>query len=165
MSNKMMEECLFALQRKKEALTQLLEQRIPQYPNYTRESSSYIGPEKIQQPSSKEELIDALLNEVKKDKRERNNVFLRIKEENLDPAVVEEKKNESSNEVELTMEKRKGEKQHQKTKFQNVLVGIDKFNFPLDLVTLGREEDNQASFKGRPSMPLVKYGLIQNLER
>ena len=71
---------------------------------------------------------------MKKEKRECNNMLLRIKEENLDPAIIEEKKNEHANEVELTIEKRKGEEQHQHTKFQNVLVGIDKFNFPVDLV-------------------------------
>ena len=79
---------------------------------------------------------------MKKDKRECNNMLLRIKEENLNPAVVEEKKNEYANEVELIMEKWKSEEQHQHIKFQNVLVGIDKFNFPIDLVTLGRKEDN-----------------------
>ena len=52
------------------------------------------------------------------------------------------------------MERRKGEKQHQQVKFQNVLVWIDKFNFPIELVTLGREEDNQTSAKGRPSNAL-----------
>ena len=50
---------------------------------------------------------------MKKDKREYNNMLLRIKEENLDIAVVEEKSNEYTNEVELTMEMRKGEEQHQ----------------------------------------------------
>ena len=91
---------------------------------------------------------------MKKDKRECNNMLLRIKEENLNLAVVEEKKNEYANEVELIMEKRKSEEQHQQIKFQNVLVGIDKFNFPIDLVTLGREEDNQTSAQGRPSNAL-----------
>ena len=75
---------------------------------------------------------------MKKDKRECNNMLLRIKEENLDPAIVEEKKNEYANEVELTMEMRKGEKQHQQTKIENVLVGIDKFNFSIDVVILGK---------------------------
>ena len=50
---------------------------------------------------------------MKKDKRECNNMLLRIKEENLDPTVVEEKNNEYANDVELTMEMRKGEKKHQ----------------------------------------------------
>ena len=63
-----MEERLSTLERKIEALTQLLDQRIPQYPNYTRESSSYICLKQIHQPSSEEELIDALWNEIKKDK-------------------------------------------------------------------------------------------------
>ena len=52
------------------------------------------------------------------------------------------------------MEKRKGVEQHQQTKLKNVLVRIDKFNFPIDLVTLGTEENNQALAKGRPSNAL-----------
>ena len=51
-------------------------------------------------------------------------------------------------------------------KFENVLIEIDKFNLPINLVTLGREEDNQASTKGRPSNALsqawidIAYGEI-----
>ena len=43
------------------------------------------------------------------------------------------------------MEKRQVEEHHPQTTIDNVLVGIDKFNFPIDLVTLGMEEDQQAS--------------------
>ena len=88
---------------------------------------------------------------MKKDKREYNNMLLRIKEEITDPTVVEEKKKDYANAVELTMERKKNEEQHQRTKFENVLIGIDKFNFPINLVTLGKEEDSQALAKGRPS--------------
>ena len=77
-----------------------------------------------------------------------------MKEEIKEPTLVEEKKNEYANEVKLTMDKKKGEEQHQQTKFQNVLVEVDKFNFPIDLVILGREEDNQDLAKGRPSNAL-----------
>ena len=91
---------------------------------------------------------------MNKGKRECNNMLLRIKKEITNTVVVEEKKNEYANEEELTMERRKGEKQHQQVKFQNVLVWIEKFNFPIELVTLGREEDNQTSSKGRPSNAL-----------
>ena len=91
---------------------------------------------------------------MKKDIRECNSMLLRIKEETTNSAVVEEKNNEYANEEELTLEMRKGEELHQQIKFQNVLIGIDKFNFPIDLVTLGREEDNQALAKGRPSNAL-----------
>ena len=63
-----MEERLSTLERKIYALTQLLNQREPQYPNYTGESLSYIGLEQIQQPSSEEELIDGLWNEMKRTK-------------------------------------------------------------------------------------------------
>ena len=99
MTSGLMEECLSALERKIDALTQLLDQRIPQYPNYIGESSSYICPEQVQQPSSEEKLIDALWNEVKKDRKECNNMILRIKEEITNLTVVEDKKNESANEV------------------------------------------------------------------
>ena len=130
-----MEKHLFPLEIQIEALTQLLEKIIPQH-------------------SSNEELIDSLWNEVRKDIIECNNMFLSIEEEITDPVVVEEKKNEYANEVELKMERRKDEEQHQQTKFENVLVGIDKFNFPIDLVTSGKEDF---------PMPLVKHGLIQNM--
>ena len=89
---------------------------------------------------------------MKKDKRECNSMLLRIKVESLDPAVVEEKKNEYANEVELIMEMRKGEEQHQQTKIENVLVGIDKFNFPIVLVIVGKEEDKQVVFTRKPSI-------------
>ena len=141
MSSELMEERLSALERKIEALTQFLDQRIPQYPNDSGERLSYIGSKQIQQPSFEEKLIYALWNEVKKDRRECNNMLLRIKEEITYPIVVEVKENEYANEVELTMEMRKGEEQHQQTKFENVFVGIDKFNFPIDIVTLGIEEN------------------------
>ena len=91
---------------------------------------------------------------LEEDIRECNLVFQNLKEEIKEPTLVEEKKNEYANEVKLTMDKKKGEEQHQQTKFQNVLVEVDKFNFPIDLVILGREEDNQASAKGRPSNAL-----------
>ena len=47
---------------------------------------------------------------------------------------------------------------------ENVFVGIDKFNFPIDFVTLGMEEDQQVSSIGRPSNTIsqawidVEYG-------
>ena len=83
-------------------------------------------------------------------------MLLRIKEENLDPTVVEEKKNEYANEVEQTMEMRKSEEQHQHIKIENVLAGIDKFNFPIDLVILGNEEDKQVVSIEIPSNALSR---------
>ena len=41
---------------------------------------------------------------------------------------------------------------HPQITIENVLVGIDKFNFPIDFVTLGMEEDQQVSSIGRPSI-------------
>ena len=37
------------------------------------------------------------------------------------------------------MEKRQVEKHHLRTTIERVLVGIDKFSFPIDFVTLGME--------------------------
>ena len=65
--------------------------------------------------------------------------------------MVEEKKNELANEEELLVEERQVEDQHIQKTIENVLVGIDKFNFPIDLVTLGMEEDQQVSSIGTPS--------------
>ena len=65
--------------------------------------------------------------------------------------MVEEKKNELANEEELLVEERQVEDQHLRKTIENVLVGIDKFNFPIDLVTLGMEEDQQVSSIGTPS--------------
>ena len=39
------------------------------------------------------------------------------------------------------MEKRQVEEHHLWTTIENVLVGIDKFNFPIDFVNFGMEED------------------------
>ena len=61
---------------------------------------------------------------MKKDRRECNNVLLRVKDEITDPSVVEEKTKEYVNEVELTLERKKSEEQHQHTKFENVWLGL-----------------------------------------
>ena len=50
--------------------------------------------------------------------------------------LVVEKKNELANDEELLVEKRQVEEQHSGKIIENVLVGIDKFNFPIDFVTL-----------------------------
>ena len=75
------------------------------------------------------------------DIRECNFVPLSFKEEIQEPTLVEEKKNELPNEIELLVEKRQVEEHHPQTIIENVLVGIDKFNFPINFVTLGMEED------------------------
>ena len=65
--------------------------------------------------------------------------------------MVEEKKNELANEEEQLVEKRQVEGHHLPTTIENVLVGIDKFNFPIHIVTLGMEEDQQVSSIGTTS--------------
>ena len=68
---------------------------------------------------------------------------LSFEEEIQDPTLVEEKNNELANEEELLVEERQVEEQHPRITIENVLIGIDKFNFPIDFVTLGIEEDQQ----------------------
>ena len=63
------------------------------------------------------------------DMRECNFVPSRVEEEIQDPTLVEDKKTELANEEELLMEKRQVEEQLSRTTIENVLVGIDKFNF------------------------------------
>ena len=76
------------------------------------------------------------------DNRECNFVPMSF-EEIQEPILVKEKKNELTNEKELLVEKRQVEEHHPLTIIQNVLVRIDKCNFPIDFVTLGMEEDQQ----------------------
>ena len=76
---------------------------------------------------------------------------LSFEEEIQDLTLVEEKKNELENEEELLVEERQVEKQHPWKTIENVLVRIEKFNFPIDFVTLGMEADQQVSSIGRPS--------------
>ena len=64
-----------------------------------------------------------------------------FEEEIQDPTLVEETTNELANKEEILEEKRQVKEQHPQKTIENVLVGIDKFNFPIDFVTLGMEED------------------------
>ena len=83
-------------------------------------------------------------------------MLLRIKEEIPNPLVVEEKNNEYANDKEQTMEMRQDEEQHQPIIFENVMVEIDKFHFPMDLVILGKEENKQAVSIEKPSNALSR---------
>ena len=76
-----------------------------------------------------------------------------IRECNFVP-LVEEKKNDLANEEEQLVEERKVEEQNLWITIENVLVGIVMFNFPIDFVTLGMEEDQQVSSIGRPSISI-----------
>ena len=44
------------------------------------------------------------------------------------------------------MENRKAEEHHPLIRMENVLIGIDRFSFPTDRVTMGMEEEKQVSF-------------------
>ena len=233
MNNLSIDECLFALEKKIDALTNLIDQQTQMAPNYFNYNGGlYFQPQHImpsyyysgwrtneylsyrsqnvqyqkgssnnnhQQPFDEEQFY-ALWNEIKKDhaawevkmkdqvtneeapmtnlenplgqlahaleeqysrtlpsdikdveKRECNFMPLSFKEEIQEPTLVEEKNNELANEEEQLVEKRQVEKHHPRTTIENVLVVIDKFNFPIDFVTLGMEKDQQLSSIGTPS--------------
>ena len=104
---------LSALEKKIEALTSLIDQqtqRAPKFVNHNggRGNSSYNYKEQVHQLPDNEGIY-ALLE---KDIRECNLVFQHMKEEIQEPTLVKEKNNEYANEVEPTMEMRKGKKQH-----------------------------------------------------
>ena len=68
-----------------------------------------------------------------------------MKEEIQEPLLVEEKEDKSVTEEELPMEKRQDEEHPPLIRMENVLVGIDILNFPIDCVTVGMEETQQVS--------------------
>ena len=87
---------------------------------------------------------------MQKDKQECDCMLLIVKEEIPYPTIVEEKQDEYANEEEQTMGRRQDEEQHQQIFFENVMVGIDKYNVSIDLVILGKEEDKQVVSKEKP---------------
>ena len=73
-------------------------------------------------------------------------------EEELPSLTLVEKDNQHAIEKEPLLEKMQVEEQHLAITIENALVGVDKFNFPIDFFTLGMEEDQQVSSIGRPSI-------------
>ena len=47
-----------------------------------------------------------------------------------------------------SVEKRQAEEHHLQIIIENVLVRIEKYNFPINYVTMGMEEEQQMSFRG-----------------
>ena len=74
-----------------------------------------------------------------------------MKEEIQEPLLVEEKEDKFATEEELSMEKRQAKEHHPLIRMENVLVGINIFNFPIDCVIVGMEEKQQVSFIKTPS--------------
>ena len=158
MNSLSVDERLSALEKKIEALTSLINQQTqgalksgncnggPHSQLNCRheekkiyEATSYIYQEIIQQLVDKERIY-ALLEE---DIRECNLVFQNLKEDIQEPTLVKEKKNECVIEEEQKMERRQVEEHCLLIRIENVLVKIDKFNFLIALVILGKEENKQ----------------------
>ena len=83
---------------------------------------------------------------LEEDIRECNLVFQNLKEQIQEPLLVEEKEEKSAAEEELSMERRHAEEHHTVIRIENVLVGIDKYSFPIDCLTFGMEEEPQVTF-------------------
>ena len=77
-------------------------------------------------------------------------VTLTFEEKLVGPTLVKGKNNEFVIEEEQLLEKMLVEKQHMRITIKNVLIGIDKFNLPIDCVTWSMEEDRQVLSLGRP---------------
>ena len=108
-----------------------------------------------------EKYLRTLPSDIKEEeKRECNFVPMSFKEEIQESTLVKEKKNELDNEEELSMEKRQVEEHYPRTTTENVLVGIDKFNFPIDFVTLGMKRTNKCHLWDHLPMPQVMHLLM-----
>ena len=93
-----------------------------------------------------------LLNDIEDDEiRECDIVPLSFEEELLGLTLVEEKENEFAIEEESLLKRMKVEKKHPEIIVENVLLGVEKINFPIDFVTWAMEDDRQVSSIGRPS--------------
>ena len=66
------------------------------------------------------------------------------------PSLV--KNNVLASEEELVLKEMQVEKKHPELLVENVLVRVEDFNFPIDSLTFGMEEDRQVSSKERPSI-------------
>ena len=89
---------------------------------------------------------------LEKDIKECNLVFQNLKVEIQEPTLVEEKKNDCANEEVQSVEKRQAKEHHPRIIIENVLVGIDKYNFPINRVTVGMEEEQQMPSRGTLSI-------------
>ena len=64
------------------------------------------------------------------------------------------------------MEKRQVEEHHSLIIMENILVGVDRLNFPIDCMTVSMEKEQQVSFIGTPSTATsqawidIKHGEI-----
>ena len=97
--------------------------------------------------SLEDELLNPTLKEDK-DILDRDTIPLMLEQEFQVPSLV--MKNELAKEEKLPWEERQVGEQHPWKTIENVLVGIDKFNFPVDFLTFGMEV-NQQVFE-RPSI-------------
>ena len=101
----------------------------------------------------KEQYSMKISSDIKNDDiRECESVTLRLEEELSRPTLVEDKGNEIAIEEETLFKNMQVEEKHPEIKIENVLVGVDKFNFLIDFFTLGIEEDRKVSPIGRPSI-------------
>ena len=106
--------------------------------------------------SLEDELLSPTLDEDK-EIMECEKIPLTLEGEVQDPSLVE--KNELAIEVEPSLEEMQVKKKHLKLIVENVLVGVEVFNFPIDSFTFGMEEDQKVSSIDRKTFHSHKSSL------
>ena len=128
--------------------------------------------EKLQKEQSSRHLSSDTKND---DIRESESIPLSLEDKFSNPALDEDKnimechktplviegelqeltlveKNELAMDKEPSLKKEQVEKKHLKLIIENVLVGVEDLNFPINSMTFGMEENQQVSFIERPSI-------------
>ena len=114
------------------------------YTNKTRDMCSTIKGLAIQDEeltkAIKEQSSRQLPSDLKNDDIwECESVTLRLEEEFLSSTLIEDKDNEIAIEEKPLLKSIQVKEQHPSIKIENVFVGVDKFNFPIDSLTFGME--------------------------
>ena len=113
--------------------------------------------------SLEEELSSSTLGEAK-NTIECDKMPLILKGELQDPTFFEN--NELVIDKEMLLEEKQVEKEHPELIVENVLVGVKGFNFPIESLTFGMDEDRQVSFAEKLSFSIsqvcidAKHGEI-----
>ena len=99
--------------------------------------------------SLKDEFLNSTFDE-NKDIMECDQMSLVLEEELQEPTMVE--KNELAINEELSLKEKQVEKKHLELIIEGVLVKVKDFNFPINYLTFGMEEDRLVSFIERSSI-------------
>ena len=106
--------------------------------------------------SLEDEFLNSALDE-NKDIMECDQMSLVLEEELQEPTLVE--KNELAIDEELSLKEKEVEKKHLELIIEGVLVKVEDFNFPINYLTFGMEEDRLVSFIERSSIAKIQVWI------